>query len=187
MISLFCLAGRQGLKSLSPICSAPFRPVMLAHPLVPKKDRGDPGAIDPDLINAETRLRPSGSGMASAFRPYRKMVSGASIPEPATTSRTLSLMCLPRWTSMPRLTENFSCAALMARSPHSTSLQQSLKSQNCQQETDGSAPAFIRAYDIAGTRRGRFFAVSPFEIERAQSLKHLVVRSPKRIVLMFQN
>ena len=37
-----------------PDISAPFRPVMLAHPLVPKKDRGDPGAIDPELINAET-------------------------------------------------------------------------------------------------------------------------------------
>ena len=37
-----------------PDISAPFRPVMLAHPLVPKKDRGDPGAIDPELLNADT-------------------------------------------------------------------------------------------------------------------------------------
>ena len=29
---------------------APFRPVMLAHPLVTKKDRDNPDAIDPDLI-----------------------------------------------------------------------------------------------------------------------------------------
>ncbi len=30
--------------------SAPFRPVMLAHPLVAKKDRDNPDAIDPDVI-----------------------------------------------------------------------------------------------------------------------------------------
>ena len=38
----------------APDMSAPFRPVMLAHPLIPKKDRGDPGAIDPERINSET-------------------------------------------------------------------------------------------------------------------------------------
>jgi DNA ligase-1 len=36
-----------------PDIEAPFRPVMLAHPLVPKKDRDNPDAIDPDLIAAE--------------------------------------------------------------------------------------------------------------------------------------
>ncbi|MEM9938644.1 MAG: cisplatin damage response ATP-dependent DNA ligase [Pseudomonadota bacterium] len=34
----------------APDIAAPFRPVMLAHPLVPKKDRDTPDAIDPDLI-----------------------------------------------------------------------------------------------------------------------------------------
>ncbi len=33
-----------------PDIAAPFRPVMLAHPLVTKKDRDNPDAIDPDLI-----------------------------------------------------------------------------------------------------------------------------------------
>ena len=33
-----------------PDIAAPFRPVMLAHPLVAKKDRDNPDAIDPDLI-----------------------------------------------------------------------------------------------------------------------------------------
>ncbi|MEL6857271.1 MAG: cisplatin damage response ATP-dependent DNA ligase [Pseudomonadota bacterium] len=37
-----------------PDISAPFRPVMLAHPLVAKKDRDNPDAVDPDLITAET-------------------------------------------------------------------------------------------------------------------------------------
>jgi DNA ligase-1 len=37
----------------SPDIEAPFRPVMLAHPLLPKKDRDNPDAIDPDLITAE--------------------------------------------------------------------------------------------------------------------------------------
>ncbi|MEQ3745990.1 MAG: cisplatin damage response ATP-dependent DNA ligase [Henriciella sp.] len=36
-----------------PDIEAPFRPVMLAQPLVPKKDRDNPDAIDPDLITAE--------------------------------------------------------------------------------------------------------------------------------------
>ncbi|NQY97552.1 MAG: ATP-dependent DNA ligase, partial [Henriciella sp.] len=36
----------------APDVAAPFRPVMLAHPLVPKKDRDNPDAIDPDLITA---------------------------------------------------------------------------------------------------------------------------------------
>ena len=43
-----------GAEKPKPDMPAPFRPVMLAHPLVPKKDRGDPGAVDPDLINANT-------------------------------------------------------------------------------------------------------------------------------------
>ena len=37
-----------------PDITAPFRPVMLAHPLVPKKDRDNPDAVDPDLIKPET-------------------------------------------------------------------------------------------------------------------------------------
>ena len=36
-----------------PDIAAPFRPVMLAHPLVAKKDRDNPDAIDPDLITAD--------------------------------------------------------------------------------------------------------------------------------------
>lgn len=38
----------------APDITAPFRPVMLAHPLVPKKDRDNPEAVDPDLIKPET-------------------------------------------------------------------------------------------------------------------------------------
>jgi DNA ligase-1 len=37
-----------------PDITAPFRPVMLAHPLVPKADRNNPDAVDPSLINGET-------------------------------------------------------------------------------------------------------------------------------------
>lgn len=33
---------------------APFRPVMLAHPLVTKDKRDDPDAVDPDLVRPET-------------------------------------------------------------------------------------------------------------------------------------
>ncbi|MAP95063.1 MAG: ATP-dependent DNA ligase [Ponticaulis sp.] len=37
-----------------PDMRAAFRPVMLAHPLIAKKDRDDPDAVDPDLITPET-------------------------------------------------------------------------------------------------------------------------------------
>jgi len=38
----------------APDIAAPFRPVMLAHPLVPKADRNTPDAVDPALISADT-------------------------------------------------------------------------------------------------------------------------------------
>jgi len=38
----------------SPDIPAPFRPVMLAHPLIPKSDRDNPDAVDPALITADT-------------------------------------------------------------------------------------------------------------------------------------
>ncbi|MEM9669340.1 MAG: cisplatin damage response ATP-dependent DNA ligase [Pseudomonadota bacterium] len=38
----------------NPDIAAPFRPVMLAHPLVPKSDRDNPDAVDPELITSET-------------------------------------------------------------------------------------------------------------------------------------
>ncbi len=37
-----------------PQIAAPFRPVMLAHPLIPKDKRDDPDAVDPKLITGET-------------------------------------------------------------------------------------------------------------------------------------
>ncbi|MAK62947.1 MAG: ATP-dependent DNA ligase [Ponticaulis sp.] len=37
-----------------PDMRAAYRPVMLAHPLIAKKERDDPNAIDPDLITPET-------------------------------------------------------------------------------------------------------------------------------------
>ena len=50
--SLFAwLEGRA--EKPEPDVAAPFRPVMLAHPLVAKKDRDNPDAVDPDLITAE--------------------------------------------------------------------------------------------------------------------------------------
>lgn len=52
-LSLFAWLDGQAEKP-RPDISAPFRPVMLAHPLVAKKDRDNPDAVDPDLITAET-------------------------------------------------------------------------------------------------------------------------------------
>ena len=52
-LSLFAWLDGQAAKP-KPDISAPFRPVMLAHPLVAKKDRDNPDAVDPDLITAES-------------------------------------------------------------------------------------------------------------------------------------
>jgi len=51
-LSLFAWLDGKAEKP-EPDVAAPFRPVMLAHPLVAKKDRENPDAIDPDLINAD--------------------------------------------------------------------------------------------------------------------------------------
>ncbi|MCA8905340.1 MAG: cisplatin damage response ATP-dependent DNA ligase, partial [Hyphomonas sp.] len=45
------LEGRAGRPS--PDIAAPFRPAMLAHPLIPKSDRDNPEAVDPALITPE--------------------------------------------------------------------------------------------------------------------------------------
>jgi DNA ligase-1 len=51
-ISLFdWLEGRA--EQPSPDIAAPFRPVMLAHPLIPKADRDNPDAVDPGLITPD--------------------------------------------------------------------------------------------------------------------------------------
>ena len=51
-LSLFAWLEGNSEKPKSDV-PAPFRPVMLAHPLVAKKDRDNPDAIDPGLITAE--------------------------------------------------------------------------------------------------------------------------------------
>ncbi|MEO1553754.1 MAG: cisplatin damage response ATP-dependent DNA ligase, partial [Pseudomonadota bacterium] len=52
-VSLFAWLDGKADKP-KPDVAAPFRPVMLAHPLVAKKDRDNPDAIDPDLITSKT-------------------------------------------------------------------------------------------------------------------------------------
>ena len=49
---LFAWLAGDGAKP-RPDIKAPFRPVMLAHPLVAKADRDTPDAVDPDLITPE--------------------------------------------------------------------------------------------------------------------------------------
>ena len=50
--SLFAWLDGQGRKP-EPDIRAPFRPVMLAHPLVAKQDRNDPDAVDPARIRPD--------------------------------------------------------------------------------------------------------------------------------------
>ena len=49
---LFAWLSGEGEKP-APDMSGAFRPVMLAHPLIAKKDRDDPDAINPDMITPE--------------------------------------------------------------------------------------------------------------------------------------
>ncbi len=51
-LSLFAWLDGDAAKP-EPDIAAPFRPVMLAHPLVAKKDRDNPDTVDPELITAE--------------------------------------------------------------------------------------------------------------------------------------
>ena len=146
--SLFAwLEGKAGRPQ--PDISAPFRPVMLAHPLIPKKDRGDPGALDPDLINAETfsaEWKWDGIRVqAVAENGVRRIYTRTGDDISRTFPDVLAAM-------------DFNAAIdgelLVRRADRSVApfneLQQRLNRKTVSKKLMEEHPAFIRAYDSAG-------------------------------------
>lgn len=130
-----------------PDVPAPFRPVMLAHPLIAKKDRDNPAAIDPALITAETfaaewkydGIRVQAVAEGETRRLYTR--TGDDISK--TFPDVLAAM-------------NFDAALdgeLLIRAPDGgvasfSELQQRLNRKTVSKKQMEARPAFVRAYDI---------------------------------------
>lgn len=130
-----------------PDLAAPFRPVMLAHPLIPKADRDNPDAVDPSLITAEAfaaewkydGIRVQAAAESDTRRIYTR--TGDDISH--TFPDVLAAM-------------NFDAAIdgelLVRRADGSAApfndLQQRLNRKTVTKKQMEARPAFIRAYDI---------------------------------------
>ena len=145
-LSLFAWLDGQADKP-EPDIAAPFRPVMLAHPLVAKKDRDNPDAVDPDLITAKTfaaewkydGIRVQAVSKGDTRRIYTR--TGDDISH--TFPDVLAGM-------------DFEAAIdgeLLVRSPDGgvapfNELQQRLNRKTVSKKQMEARPAFIRAYDL---------------------------------------
>ncbi|MEM6713403.1 MAG: cisplatin damage response ATP-dependent DNA ligase, partial [Pseudomonadota bacterium] len=130
-----------------PDITAPFRPVMLAHPLVPKKDRDNPDAVDPDLIKPETfaaEWKYDGIRVqAVAENGVRRIYTRTGDDISHTFPDVLAAM-------------DFDAALdgeLLIRAPDGSvapfnELQQRLNRKTVSKRQMDARPAFIRAYDI---------------------------------------
>ncbi|MEM1037341.1 MAG: cisplatin damage response ATP-dependent DNA ligase [Pseudomonadota bacterium] len=130
-----------------PDITAPFRPVMLAHPLVPKKDRDNPDAVDPDLIKPETfaaEWKYDGIRVqAVAENGVRRIYTRTGDDISHTFPDVLAAM-------------DFDAALdgeLLIRAPDGgvapfNELQQRLNRKTVSKRQMDARPAFIRAYDI---------------------------------------
>lgn len=130
-----------------PDVAAPFRPVMLAHPLVAKQDRDNPNAIDPEIITAEhfaaewkyDGIRVQAVSEGETRRIYTR--TGDDISH--TFPDVLAAM-------------NFEAALdgeLLVRAPDGAvapfnALQQRLNRKTVSKKQMDARPAFIRVYDI---------------------------------------
>jgi len=145
-LSLFAWLDGEADKP-KPDVAAPFRPVMLAHPLVAKKDRDNPDAIDPALITAATfaaewkydGIRVQAVVEGETRRIYTR--SGDDISQ--TFPDVLAAM-------------DFEAAIdgeLLIRAPDGSvapfnELQQRLNRKTVSNKQMAARPAFIRAYDL---------------------------------------
>lgn len=130
-----------------PDITAPFRPVMLAHPLVAKKDRDNPDAVDPDLITGDAfaaewkydGIRVQAVSESGVRRIYTR--TGDDISH--TFPDVLAAM-------------DFEAAIdgeLLVRAPDGgaapfNELQQRLNRKTVSKKQMDARPAFIRAYDL---------------------------------------
>lgn len=130
-----------------PDVAAPFRPVMLAHPLVAKKDRDTPDAIDPDLISADqfaAEWKYDGIRVqAAAEGEMRRLYTRTGDDISHTFPDVLAAM-------------NFNAALdgeLLIRAPDGgvaafNELQQRLNRKTVSKKQMQDRPAFIRVYDL---------------------------------------
>tara|TARA_R110001606_G_scaffold71323_2_gene164236 strand:+ start:146 stop:1777 length:1632 start_codon:yes stop_codon:yes gene_type:complete len=131
----------------SPDIAAPFRPVMLAHPLVPKADRDNPDAVDPALITAEAfaaewkydGIRVQASAERGTRRIYTRTGDDISHAFPDVVA------------AMDY--EGTLDGELLVRNPDGTvapfnALQQRLNRKTVSKKQMETHPAFIRAYDL---------------------------------------
>lgn len=149
-----------------PDVPAPFRPVMLAHPLVAKKDRDNPDAVDPALITAETfaaewkydGIRVQAVAEGETRRIYTRTGDDISKAFPD----VLAAM-------------NFDAAIdgeLLIRAPDGgvapfNELQQRLNRKTVSKKLMDARPAFIRAYDLL-VERGEDLRQLSFKQRRAR-------------------
>jgi DNA ligase-1 len=131
----------------SPDIAAPFRPVMLAHPLVPKADRDMPDAVAANLITADTfaaewkydGIRVQASAERGARRIYTRTGDDISHAFPD----VVAAMDF----------EGTLDGELLVRNPDGTvasfsALQQRLNRKTVSKRQMETHPAFIRAYDV---------------------------------------
>ena len=170
--SLFAWLEGKGGKP-KPDIAAPFRPVMLAHPLIPKKDRDDPGAVDPMLINANAfaaewkwdGVRVQAASEAGTRRIYTRTGDDISHAFPDVLARL-----------------DFEAALdgeLLVRRPDGavapfSDLQQRLNRKTVSRKLLADYPAFIRAYDLLALE-GDDLRQHPFR-ERRKRLELLVAK-----------
>lgn len=144
----------------APDMAAPFRPVMLAHPLVPKAYRDSPDAMDPNLITPDNfaaewkydGIRVQASAAHSARRIYTRTGDDISHAFPDVVAAMDFDGTLD--------------GELLVRNPDGSvapfnALQQRLNRKTVSKRQMETHPAFIRAYDLLvdGTRdlRGQAF------------------------------
>lgn len=166
--TLFAWLEERGEKP-SPDMAAPFRPVMLAHPLVPKADRASPDAADPDLITpgrfaAEWKydgVRVQASAERGARRIYTRTGDDISHAFPDVVAAMEF--------------DGTIDGELLVRNPGGglapfNALQQRLNRKTVSKRQIETHPAFIRAYDILRDKacdlRGQAFRDRRERLER---------------------
>ena len=132
----------------APDIAAPFRPVMLSHPLVAKADRGNPDALDPSMITKEAfaaEWKYDGVRIqAVAERNTRRLYTRTGDDISHAFPDILAAMDF----------EGALDGELLVRNPGSeqvapfNDLQQRLNRKSVSKQQLDSLPAFVRAYDI---------------------------------------
>ena len=167
----------------APDIRAPFRPVMLAHPLVPKAERDNPDALDPGLIRPETYLaewkwdgiRIQLSCEGETRRLYTRTGEDISHAFPDVIAAMDFDATLDGELLVRRIGGDGGVAPF-------NDLQQRLNRKTVSAKQMVTHPAFIRAYDLLRVD-GEDLRTLPFEIRRARLEDYMATAKPHRIDL----